>query len=128
VIAKYMLAWFPMVFIAILNGILRESVIRRFLGEPASHRLSTLTGAIFFGLYIQAVIRIWKPESGGQAVAIGLLWLVMTIAFEFLFGHYVAGHSWSRLLLDYNLFAGRVWLLLLAWVAAAPWIFYRLNR
>jgi hypothetical protein len=49
----------------------------------------------------------------------------MTLAFEFLFGHFVAGHSWARLLQDYNLLAGRVWVLLLAWVALAPYLFYR---
>ena len=37
------------------------------------------------------------------------LWLGMTLAFEFLFGHYIAGKSWSLLLADYNLAAGRLW-------------------
>jgi len=41
-------------------------------------------------------------------ITIGLVWLAMTVAFEFLFGDYVAGHSWDRLLHDYNLFAGRL--------------------
>ncbi len=126
-IAKYILAWFPMVVIAILNGMLRESVIRGFLGELASHQLSTLTGAFLFGLYIWAVGRFWELESCKQALAVGLIWLLMTVTFEFLFGHYVAGHSWSRLLQDYNLFAGRVWPLLLAWVTVAPYVFFRLK-
>jgi hypothetical protein len=29
--------------------------------------------------------------------------------FEFLVGHYVMGHPWSRLLHDYNILAGRLW-------------------
>ena len=57
-----------------------------------------------------------------------MLWLGLTVAFEFLFGHYVVGHPWPRLLYDYNLLAGRVWSLLPIRVAVAPYVFYRLRR
>ena len=46
------------------------------------------------------------------------------MAFEFSFGHFVAGHSWSRLFQDYNLFAGRLWVLVLLWLTLAPYLFY----
>jgi len=125
---KYLLAWIPMVFIAIVNGVLREAWYGKQLGELRAHQLSTLIGALLFGVYIGAVMRYWKPASAEQALAIGLLWLGLTVAFEFLFGHYVAGHPWPRLRHDYNLLAGRVWSLLLIWVAVAPYVFYRLRR
>jgi len=125
---KYLLAWIPMVFIAIVNGVLREAWYGKQLGELRAHQLSTLIGALLFGVYIGAVMRYWKPASAEQALAIGLLWLGLTVAFEFLFGHYVAGHPWPRLRHDYNLLAGRVWSLLLVWVAVAPYVFYRLRR
>ena len=80
-----------------------------------------------FGVYIGAVMRCGNPASAEQALAIGLLWLGLTVAFEFLFGHYVAGHPWPQLH-DYNLLAGRVWSLLLIWVAVAPYVFYRLRN
>jgi hypothetical protein len=51
----------------------------------------------------------------------------MTVAFEFLFGHYVMGHTWERLLQDYNILAGRIWILFLVFTAAAPYIVYRLK-
>ena len=51
----------------------------------------------------------------------------MTVAFEFLFGHYVAKRPWRELLRDYNLFAGRVWLVVLVWVTLAPYVVYRLQ-
>ena len=84
---KYVLAWFPMVAIAIANGALRESWFGQSLSELAAHQLSTLTAVILFGVYIWFVVRFWPPTSAAQAVAVGLLWLVMTITFEFLFGH-----------------------------------------
>jgi apolipoprotein N-acyltransferase len=61
------------------------------------------------------------------AIRIGLIWLVLTVMFEFGFGHFVAGHSWQRLLQDYNIRAGRVWLAILLWVAFAPYLFFRIR-
>jgi apolipoprotein N-acyltransferase len=51
--------------------------------------------------------------------------LLATIAFEFGFGHFVAGHSWSKLLADYNVFNGRLWLLVLVWITIMPYGFYQ---
>jgi ABC-type glycerol-3-phosphate transport system permease component len=55
-----------------------------------------------------------------QAIAIGTIWLILTVAFEFFFGRYVGNHPWSRLLADYNLLAGRLWGLVLLAVATLP--------
>ncbi len=126
-ILKAALAWLPMVPIAILNGIVREQGYGKQVGELAAHQISTLTGAILFGIYIWGLGRFWSLESEARALGVGLIWLVLTVAFEFGFGRLVAGKSWSRLFQDYNLLAGRVWSLLLLWIAAAPWVFHRLG-
>ncbi|WP_208103823.1 hypothetical protein [Flagellimonas ochracea] len=125
---KYVLAWLPMVFIAIANGLLREKIITRRLKELNAHQVSTLTLIFFFGIYIWLILRLFKPESSQQAFNIGLFWLALTVVFEFLFGHYVAGHSWSKLLNDYNIIAGRVWILVLIWITLAPYLFYQLQK
>ncbi len=117
-----------MVFIAIANGVLRQAWYGKYLSELHAHQLSTLIGTVLFAVYIWVVIRFGKPSSAGQAIAIGLVWLALTVVFEFLFGHFVVGHPWARLLQDYNLFAGRVWSLLLVWVTVAPYVFYRFGK
>jgi hypothetical protein len=53
--------------------------------------------------------------------------LCLTVAFEFLFGHYVANHPLSRLIQDYNLLSGRLWALVLLAVTAAPYVVYKLK-
>ncbi len=125
---KYVIFWLPMVLIAIANGLLREWSYGNYISELRAHQLSTLTGIVLFGLYIWLILRWFPPASAGQALAIGLIWLGLTVAFEFVFGHYVAGHSWSRLGQDYNLAAGRVWVLVLVWLTVAPSVFYRWLR
>lgn len=123
---RYLLAWFPMIAIGILNGVLRESTYGKFLSELRAHQVSTLTGILLFGLYIWGITRLWPLESAQLAIAIGLTWLALTILFEFSFGHFVAKLSWRRLLNDYNLLAGRVWVIVLVWIAIAPYLFSKL--
>ncbi len=125
---KYVLAWIPMVLIGILNGVARVGTYGKHMDELRAHQVSTLTGGALMGLYIYAVSRLLKFESPRQAVLVGVMWLLMTVAFEFVFGRYVAGHEWRRLLHDYDLSAGRVWALFLLWVAIAPYVFYRLTE
>jgi hypothetical protein len=115
-----------LVFIAIANGALREGWYGKYLSELQAYQVSTATGILLLGLYIWVLIHIWRPVSSRQAITIGLVWLGMTVAFEFLFGHYVAERSWHELLRDYNILAGRIWLVVLVWVTIAPYVFYPL--
>lgn len=125
-ILRYVLAWIPMVFIGVINGILREVTYRKYLSELRAHQVSTATGVLLLGLYIWMIANLWGFESRTQAIAIGCIWLALTVGFEFIFGHYIAGHSWSKLLADYNILAGRLWSIVLIWVTVAPLLFYRL--
>ena len=122
----HILFWFALMLIAIGNGALREMTYGRIMGELPAHQLSTLSGVIFSGIAVYILSRIHALESAQQAWIVGIAWLLMTVAFEFLFGHFVMGHPWSRLLHDYDLFAGRLWLLFLLWVLAMPYLFYKI--
>ena len=54
------------------------------------------------------------------SIYVGLAWLIFTILFEFIAGHYVFGNPWEKLIRDYNLFEGRIWSLVLLPILAAP--------
>lgn len=126
-ILKFTIAWIGMVFIAIINGAIREKGYKKSLGELRAHQVSVLTGIILFAIYILVLTQTWKIQSAGQAFTIGLIWLALTVAFEFIFGHYVMKHPWSKLLEDYNILKGRFWVLVLIWITIAPYIFYKLG-
>lgn len=126
-ILKYTLLWAPMVVIAIINGALRDMTYRDYVGDLAAHQLSTAICIIILCMYIWALGLRWKLESAGQAVAVGLIWLALTLAFEFLFFHYAAGHSWSVLLDSYNILDGKVWVLVPIFIAIAPYLSYRMH-
>jgi len=127
VIPIYAVCWLGMVILAILNGAIREKFYGQFMRELFAHQLSTLIVIILFGIYIWELVGIWPIESPKQALVIGGMWLTMTIIFEFIFGHFVMRHSWEKLFHDYNLIKGRVWVLVLVWTTAAPYLFYRIR-
>jgi hypothetical protein len=126
-ILKYTIAWLPMPIIGIINGIIRQYGYSNAMGELRAHQVSTVTGIVLFGFYVWILSLRWKIRSFAEAIAIGLIWLILTIVFEFLFGHYVAGHPWSKLLHDYNIFEGRLWVLVLLWITLAPYVFFKLS-
>lgn len=114
-----------MLLVSVANGALRDFTYGRHMTELAAHQISTLVGIVLLGVVIRGFVRRYPPPSGRAAIAMGLLWLALTVAFEFLFFHYVGGRSWSDLLGNYDVAAGRVWVFVLLWVAIAPYLFYR---
>jgi hypothetical protein len=123
---RYLLSWFLLAVIAIANGVLRQGTYGKIVSELTAHQISTLTGIIFTGTLVFWLNRIWPIESAAQAWLIGFIWLVFTVVFEFGFGHFVAGHPWSRLFADYDLLSGRVWSLFLLWILVMPYFFFKL--
>lgn len=125
--ARYLTAWFAMLLVSVLNGTLRDYSYGRHMPELLAHQLSTLIGLVLLGVVIRLYMRRWPFASARQAMGIGLFWMALTVAFEFLFFHYVGGHAWTVLLANYDLSEGRLWPLILLWVGFAPYLFYRLR-
>ena len=125
---KLILCWFVFPFVGILNGALREATYKNFVGDLSAHQISTATGIGFFGIIFYFIFKKWKIESIKHAILIGVIWLGLTMLFEFGFGHYVMGNSWQKLLHDYNLAEGRVWSLFLLWITIAPFAFCKIFK
>ena len=125
-LAKYTLVWLLLAAVAIANGILRQATYGKSVSDIAAHPISTVTAILASGVVVWLVHRYWPIESAGQAWTIGVCWLVLTVAFEFGFGHYIAGHSWERLFADYNIMQGRVWSLFLVWMLILPFVVFML--
>jgi hypothetical protein len=96
--------------------------------ELAAHQMSCVSGIVLFAVFIWFFTGWFPIGSQRDAMLIGAIWLVMTVAFEFLFFNYVGGKPWNQLLGDYNIFKGRLWPLVLVWTAVGPWVFWRVRR
>ena len=117
---RALLVWVLLVGLAILNGAARETVFSPRLGPAVGHLVSSVLLAGLIALTAWLTILWIAPGSARRAWAVGALWLTLTVAFEFLAGHYVFGHPWPRLLADYDILQGRAWLLVLVATLVTP--------
>ncbi len=113
---RYVIAWIPMLLIAITNGAFRQLLLEKVMPELRAHQLSTVIGSVVIGIFIWAVVHLWPLASTRQALLIGIIWLALTVASEFVFGRFVMHRPWSRLLSDYNVLKGRMWVVFLIWL------------
>ena len=112
--------WLFLLILAVLNGAMRERLITPRLGKQGGHIASTaiLCAAIILVAWLS--ISWMGPKNGREALIVGLVWVALTVVFEFLAGHYAFGNSWERLIADYNVFRGRIWILVLLANLFAP--------
>lgn len=124
--------WALLAILMIAQGWVREQWLVPRMGELAAHQASSLSACGILLLTAFWTLR-WLGclHAARRQLAVGALWLGLTVAFEFGFGHFVAGHSWARLLADYDLLAGRLWVLVLLTTFTAPriagWLRERLR-
>ena len=116
-----------MVFIAIANGAVRQLGYGKFVSELTAHQISCFTGITLFFIYTYALSFRWPLDNARQARIVGLIWLALTVVFEFIFGHYAAGKPWSTLFHDYNVLAGRLWSLVLIALAFMPYLAFKIR-
>jgi hypothetical protein len=109
-----------MLVVASVNGAVREALLVPILGESAGRAVSTLMLCVLILLLTYLTIRWIHPRSGHETGILGGLWVALTLAFELLAGHFLFGTPWGQLLEDYNVFRGRIWILVLVTIAAAP--------
>jgi hypothetical protein len=117
---RSLVVWCAFVVLAVINGGFRDVVLTPRLGEHESHVIGTITLCTAILIVTWLTINWIRPAKSTDALLIGGVWVLMTVAFEFLVGHYIFRTSWARLLSDYDVLGGRVWLLVLATVAFAP--------
>ena len=120
VLARSTAVWFAILIIAIANGAFRQGVLNPRLGDAAGHIFSTILLSVAVIVVAWLTIGWIHPPSVRDAWTIGIYWVVLTVAFEFLAGHYVFGTAWPVLLADYNLAKGRIWPLVLLATLMAP--------
>ena len=116
----WLVAWLGGPLIGIANGTLREHGYKDRVGELTAHQLSTASALGLFTGYFELLARLRPLTSTREALQVGAVWLALTIAFEFGFGRGVAHTSWEELLADYDLRRGRLWPLVLVWIALGP--------
>lgn len=119
--------WLTIVPCAILNGMLREELLRPLLGNPAALSIS---GILMIGLILLVALlfvpRLGSPGNPPPVWKIGLLWMVLTLLFETGIG-VLQGASLSMILANYNPSDGNLRIFVVLFTVYAPQLAMRLR-
>ena len=114
--------WGLLAVLMSLNGIFREAVLVDQFRRGIADFLSAILGiAIILGT-IGAFFRAFPGWRDANPVRLAVIWTALTVAFEFIFGHYVDRKSWSELAANYEIWNGRLWPLVLLSLVIAPFL------
>jgi hypothetical protein len=122
---KLLRAWVIILPFMIANGVFRELVLKRAVNDSLADALSA---ALAVAIIVVATRYLLRPLAGKPAAALvraSITLVTLTVAFECLFGHYVDGKSWHELVANYAVWNGRLWPVVLASLAAAPFVWGR---
>ena len=121
------LVWLLFGVVAFAVGGLRQAGLVPRIGEHTAHQIGSVIVAGVIGLIAIRFIRRLGPTVS-EALTIGALWVAMTVAFEFGFFGLGMGVPWEGLVHDYNIFRGRLWLLVLIVQLVTPYLVARRAR
>lgn len=105
-LVRALAVWCILILAEILHGIARGILLVPHVGEFRSSQIGVFTGSLIILAIAIATVRWIGAAWRSQLLGIGVLWLILTLAFEILFGRFVVGASWERLASDYNVLRG----------------------
>lgn len=117
---RALVIWLCILVLASLNGAVRDFGLTPALGDTIGRAISTVLLCILI-LFVAWLSIVWiRPINRYQALTVGGMWLLLTLAFELFVGHYGFGKPWTTLLADYDVSQGRIWILALIMTFCAP--------
>jgi magnesium-transporting ATPase (P-type) len=126
--AKILTVWFVLLAVEFTHGALRVIFLVPRVGDFPSRQIGVFTGS----LLIFVVVYLFAPWFGHletrALLAIGFVWLVLTVLFEFAMGIFLFHFPLRRILEDFNIAKGGLFPLALLFLFFSPLLVARLRR
>ncbi len=110
-----------------VHGALRTIYLVPAVGDFRSRQIGVATGSLLIVGIVWLLVRWLQAPDRRTQVAIGLLWVALTIGFEIVLGHFVFGFAWSRIGEDFDVRAGGLLPFGMAVLALSPLLAARLR-
>ena len=105
-IIRSLAVWLLIICAEIIHGILRAILLVPMVGEFRSNQIGVFTGSLIILAIAYFTIRWIGAQRTSELLLIGMIWVLLTVAFEVLFGRFVVGLTWEELLAGYNIAKG----------------------
>lgn len=115
--------WLIFELISIGLGLVRTAFITPQIGKYGGHVIGTILLIFFVLIITRLLLNLMDVDyTHIDLIAIGVLWLFMTLLFEFSYGYYVLARPWPALLAEYNILEARLGSLVLITEFLAPFL------
>jgi hypothetical protein len=101
-----LVVWFVLMGAEVLHGVARAIWLIPVVGDFRARQIGVATGTIINLAVALLFIRWIRPARVSDAVSIGILWVVLTLASEIALGRIIMRASWERIGSDYDLVHG----------------------
>ncbi len=121
---RYKMAWLVLPLMAIFNGVLRDLTYSHVFGDHLARQISAVLFIAIIVAFVIALNERIRPETNGEAWAVGITWLILTITFE-LIVTLLGGGTLNDHLNQYDITSGNLWILVVITVCIAPVVLRR---
>jgi len=116
--------WLLMMLIESVHGVLRTMLLAPVVGDFPARQIGVFTGSLLILAVTYLSLGWLRLDWSRLRVAVGIVWAILTLAFEVGLGRFVLGYPWSRLAADYDLAHGGLMVFGLLLMVFAPSIAY----
>lgn len=124
---KSLIVWICFIPAAILNGGFREYVLTKYMDTASATAISGILLSILILLITCLLLPRLVTLNRKESYITGIMWMVLTIIFEFTSG-IGTGVSMKELLAAYNPLSGNLWILVVLTTMFAPIIISKTNK
>lgn len=103
---RTLLVWLLIILLESLFGVARTLLLEPMLGRIRARQAGILMGLIMIFAVSWLCLGWVGIRSARQAVAVGAVWVPLTLAFECLIGRAIMRKSWDDILAEYDVTKG----------------------
>lgn len=123
---RTLVVWLVIIAAETVHGVLRALFLAPLVGDLRARQIGVAVGSVIIVAIVLAFSRWLGVRSTRRQLGVGLVWVVLTIAFEAGLGT-LLGLSAERMLADYDVRAGGFMVFGLVVMLLSPWIAARVT-
>ncbi len=120
--------WLVLLLAALLNAGMRERLFLPWLGEALALPVSGITLSVLVFVITLLLIPRFGRLPAVHYFGIGLAWVMLTLACEFLLGYFALGLGWRETARALDVTRGNLFVLVLLVSLLSPWLAARLRE
>jgi hypothetical protein len=124
-LTRILASWLAICVAMVINGGTRELALVPSMGRTSADIMSAVLGTAIILIATRFLFRPLAGRPTAELARVSAIFVVLTVAFEFSFGHWVDHKSWAELLANYEVWNGRLWPALLVILALTPFLWGR---